>query len=89
MKLFTDLQMEIPGQKFIPYKIFLKKSNIIKNFKTIIFVEDDPQNKNLTSWQQANNWYYVFHDLELSLEINFKQRAKDEKDFTLFNNFLF
>ena len=49
MKSFTPLQMEIPGQKFIPNNIFLKKSNIIKNSKTFIFVADALQIKNLNS----------------------------------------
>ena len=89
MRLFTLLQMETPGQKFIPDNIFLKKSNIIKNSKTFFFVADALQIKNLNSCQPENNWYYDFHDLELSVVINFIQRAKDEKDFTLFTNFLF
>ena len=49
MKSFTLLQMETPGQKSIPDNIFLKKSNIIKNSKTIIFVADALQIKNLNS----------------------------------------
>ena len=75
--------------KVYPWSNILEKSNIIKNSKTIIFVADALQIKNLNSWQPENNWYYDFHDLELSVVINFIQRAKDEKDFTLFNNFLF
>ena len=49
MNSFTLPLMETRGQKFIPNNIFLKKSNIIKNSKTIIFVADALQIKNLNS----------------------------------------